>query len=325
MKILKILIALALCLSLCTALLACDGDGKNEDSEAQTETLTNAPNSYAENNGGNGGNGGGGSSISTVDDSHEKLADKALDEAEELFISSIINIDMTMDFQGTKVLQNAVSTVEQSYNSKDGTMLMYMDMALIQGNETVMDTYTSVVYADTDFFVDVLVSYGGDGVHQRIWIDATEEDLEEAGALMGTDENIENKQSTKDFSNVKLVKNSDGSYTYKCSGLKTSAKGSYEELALENIEGLGTVTSLDIDTDSVKYEVTVKNGKYVDSELLMTVDFVMDYEGTPINAVCEYVITNEYGYTVDEIKAPDDTYRYVKYTWDEYVAAFLDG
>ena len=312
--------AMLLALTLTVTMLACDDPDAELDAQASAEQDTagslneKAPGKPNKNNGNNG-NHNGNASVETdssmIDNKFEELANAALSDADELTITSFIGITMTSPSMPVPMTNDT----QMIQAIKGGNVYVYMDAVTSTMGTVASQMTVETSQIGTDFYVlaDTYDLQNGNA-SAKYHITATEQDIDEANKALGTAEIPELTNSVKDFFVVSVKTRNDGSTVYTCKGMKDAAAEKYESLC----EALAKQydARFDLDEEGLSFTVVVKDGKFVSSEVKMSLELTMS--GATID--CAYVISNTYEYTAEEITAPEKTAEYQTMSWDKYIS-----
>lgn len=241
-----------------------------------------------------------------VDSTLENQAKTALADDFNITVINDTTIDMTM--YGSKT-----TTVSQSKQMINGSNIIQQTTE----NDGSNIEYTELIQIGSDFYITY-----EDSTHPEttMLVKATDADIKAAEEQLGAKDK-EVLYSINDFMTVVRTENADDSITYTCTGLRPSAEAKYNQLFCAAIAMISPGSSAKIDRDTMKYEVTFKDGKYVSCNIDMTLDAFLVFDGDSISVIYEYDIEETYTYgDVPEISAPTDFVADQTYTWEEYWA-----
>lgn len=253
---------------------------------------------------------------SELDLSFENEAKANFKNATNRKMSCVMDVDMTMTVEGKNIPVSQTVKTDVLTNGDNE----YTDMSIRQNtNGTVAETLSKVTQIGNDFYV-----YSKQTAQQTaegyLKINAQPEELQKAEQELGASES-DIVFSVGHFLDVSQKQNSDGSVTYTCMGLRDTAAELYEEQFNASAGMMGVTTKFDINKQSMKYVVTVKDGNFVSVSIDMKVDMAVEIGGTTVPVFCVYDIDYTFSYgNVAPITVPTDAGFATApvYSWAQY-------
>ena len=329
MKKFTSVLALVLACLLSVALIACDTADTPVDldssKDSKTETTTSTPDSNGNDNNNN--NNGNPSDNTPPADTEPPKVDQTLEDAVKANMKNItnmtaistINMNMNMLIDGESFPVQQIMGSMVSLNGENA----YVEQ--VQASTLGTQTHTENTQIGSKFYLYTETeSVSGSGQPQSqkayIIIDAKAEEIakaeEELGLVTG-----DIMYSINHFTSVETKNNEDGSITYTCTGLRLSAALLYQETFGAATGMMGVDGKFDINRDTTKYEVTIKDNRFVSAAIDMTVDMELNVGGKTVPVSCTYDIDEEFTYDdVPAITVPtDEGYANATVlTWDQY-------
>ncbi len=317
-KLIRIMLALALVLSMSLCLFSCD------------ELLGDTPDSK--------------DSADSISDTIDTLPDDTEPEETE---PEKTELDLLLEGGWQQAAQEAIKANGVTATSKVNVVGYYEEQVLTENNtnattsvsgdnqyvrmeqttKSVADTSTGYETVSVISEVTALKEDGGYKmfVHAasganvlNALVNVTDQENEEATEMLfGSSDENEIAMSILDFNDVKATRNADGSYTLVCTNIKQGFADVYT-----NMFGLmfGDEMPSTVKEDSFKYTAVVKDNKLVSAAMEFELDVeIMENFTVTYKTAAEY----EYDYSSKEITAPAD-WNYatdVEYSWQEYLDA----
>lgn len=257
-------------------------------------------------------------------DTEEPLHDQSLEDQAKANMKTVTN----MSSKGTTLTEMSMVIDGETYEVLQGSEINtyicgdneYAELYMAQNAlGSVTQTLTETTRIGNSFYVYTL-SQAAQSVENYIIVNATDSEIETAMETLGTKAD-ELMYSINHYQRVNEVKNDDGSVTYTCTGLRLSAATLYQEALCAVTSMMGVPSQMEINREAAKYEVTIKDGKFVSVAVDMTIDMVLDINGQIVPVSCTYDIDQAYTYgDVEPISAPTEAgfSNAVVLTWSQY-------